>query len=207
MRFTPLAVLAFVGVTALTILSLSPARAAKPPAASPLDDAPFRFGDGRTLTFTVHGGYQASSSRAMQDALGRAQAELVEQLRSQSPPVEWTPPTDFVSKLVKSSDEKKFDDIIDSSALKEKVGPMYQFTLNVEVTPDAQREILKNDRAFRGGQRMLVLGKVLAGLVVALAAVAGFIRLDEWTKGYLTNGLRIGAIGLILAAVAALILA
>jgi hypothetical protein len=204
MRFTPLAVLAFLGVTALTALSLTPVRAAKPAAAEAVD-APFRFGDGRTLAFTVQGGFQASSSRAMQDALTRAQAELVDQLHAQSPPVEWTPPIDFMSKLVKNSSEKKFDDIIDNNTLKEQVGPMYQITLNMELTPDAQRDILRNDRSFRGGQRMVMLGRILAGLVVALAAVAGFIRLDEWTKGYLTNGLRIGAVGLILAAVAALV--
>jgi len=40
---------------------------------------------------------------------------------------------------------------------------------------------------------MLLLGKILASLLVLLSAVVGYVRLDEWTKGFYTGWLRLAA--------------
>jgi hypothetical protein len=44
---------------------------------------------------------------------------------------------------------------------------------------------------------------VLAVLVLILAAVAGYIRADEWTRGYYTGRLRVLAVGAVAAGAAA----
>ena len=38
------------------------------------------------------------------------------------------------------------------------------------------------------------LARIVGGLVLLFGAVAGSIRLDEWTKGYLTWPLRVAAL-------------
>jgi hypothetical protein len=44
---------------------------------------------------------------------------------------------------------------------------------------------------------MGLLGKILVGLVALLAVVTGYIRLDDWTKGYYTGWLRLAAWGIL----------
>jgi hypothetical protein len=43
--------------------------------------------------------------------------------------------------------------------------------------------------------RMVFLVKFLAGIVALLATVCGYLRLDEWSKGYYTKWLRLAAVG------------
>jgi len=43
--------------------------------------------------------------------------------------------------------------------------------------------------------RMVFLVKLLAGLVALLATICGYLRLDEWSKGYYTKWLRLAAVG------------
>jgi hypothetical protein len=205
MRPIYLVAAAALGLAAFSSLSFSPASAA--PAGAPAEESPFRIGDGRTLAFTVQGGFQTSPGRATHDALARAQEQIVEHLRQQEPPVRWAPTPEFIQKrLVKRSSEEESNTVVDPD-LQKVVGTLYRVKLDVEVGPDDQREILRQDRALRGKDRMFLLGRILAGLVVALAAVAAYVRIDEWTKGYLTGGLRLTAVGVVVAVAAALILA
>jgi hypothetical protein len=71
--------------------------------------------------------------------------------------------------------------------------------LHVELAPQDYRKFLENDRQVRAQSRMKVLGKGLAGLVAILAAVAGYFRLEEATKGYYTAWLRLVTLGLVAA--------
>jgi hypothetical protein len=205
MRPIYLVVAAALGLAAISSLSFGPASAA--PAGAPAEEPPFRIGDGRTLALTVQGKYQTSPGRATQDALLQAQEQIGDYLRQQDPPVRWVPTPEFIQKrLVKRSSEEEGKDVVDPE-LRDTVGTLWRVKLDVEVGPDDQREILRQDRALRGKDRMFLLGRILAGLVVALAAVAAYVRIDEWTKGYLTGGLRLTAVGVVVAVAAALILA
>ncbi|MGL4555374.1 MAG: hypothetical protein ACRC33_29755 [Gemmataceae bacterium] len=49
------------------------------------------------------------------------------------------------------------------------------------------------DRAETAGRRQGLLGRVVAAFVVAFALAAGYLRLEEWTKGYATRLLRLVA--------------
>ena len=74
------------------------------------------------------------------------------------------------------------------------------------ITQDDYRDILQRDSQYRMDQRLLWAGAGLAGLVVLFGAIAGYIRLDEWSKGYYTWWLRLGALGFLGVAGAGLML-
>jgi hypothetical protein len=82
-------------------------------------------------------------------------------------------------------------------------GSMCKVALHIKV-PVA--EMIKLDREYRTQLRMFQAGKVLAALVAVLAAVAGYFRLDELSKGYYTGWLRLAAIGFAGGAVGLLLL-
>ncbi|HEV3261836.1 MAG TPA: hypothetical protein VG013_33610 [Gemmataceae bacterium] len=81
---------------------------------------------------------------------------------------------------------------------------LYRVRVKVGVSPQELTEIKKvshdehvRNRKQRMEQRMLPLAQVLGGLVALLAAVAGYVRLDEWSKGYYRRWLRLGAAGFV----------
>ncbi|MDY3556419.1 hypothetical protein R5W24_005584 [Gemmata sp. JC717] len=78
-------------------------------------------------------------------------------------------------------------------------GELVYVEYDVEVTADQVRELRTQERVA-GGLR--VLGSLTA---IALAGFL-FLRADEWTRGYLTSWLAIGAATLAVAAAAALVL-
>lgn len=65
-------------------------------------------------------------------------------------------------------------------------------TLRVSLTRAAERELHDLDRRVVAADRMDTAGRGVAWLTVLFGAVAGFVRLDEWTKGYYTK--RLGAL-------------
>jgi hypothetical protein len=133
-------------------------------------------------------------------ALDTAREEVESYLARQDPPVRWKPSPGWVDKnLVKTRhpEPKNLDDPL--------LGEGYDVTLKVEVGPKQYREILEKDREGRARERSLLLARVLAGVVALLVAVVGYLRLDEATKGYYTLWLRLGALGLVGAVAAALV--
>jgi hypothetical protein len=130
-----------------------------------------------------------TSKDAFQDALEEAQARVYAYLRQQQPPVEWMPSREYVREhLVK---EQRPEPPKNFGA---PVGILRQVLLSVEVTPADYHVITRIDREYRMGQRLGWLARIVAGLVALLAAVAGYIRLEEWSKGYYTAWLRVGAV-------------
>jgi hypothetical protein len=138
------------------------------------------------------------SDDAYQDALEKAQKKVTEYLRARSPPVQWTPKTGEIGRLVK--DQKEEEPPRDVKEL----GLNHQTTLRVDISPEDFKKILQFDGRERMEERLLFLLKGLAAVVAVLAAIAGYIRLDEWSKGYYTGWLRLGAAGFVAAAVACL---
>ncbi len=133
---------------------------------------------------------------AKEDACTKAWEKLVEFLREHEPSLEWTPSVGFVRKNFAThwgSEE---------NAHLEGVGPVMQVPLYVELTPAKGELIVEQDKQFRVENRMNHLLKIFGGLVVLLAAVAGYMRLDEWSKGYYTGVLRVAAVIFIVASAA-----
>jgi hypothetical protein len=141
-------------------------------------------------------GWGEDEEQSWDHASEKVKARVDRYLRREVPGLEWYPSADYIRKhLVKESPERRQnrDENLDGRYLK-------CWAWKAEVSPRDWRDILHHDRELRAEGRMLVLGKILAGLVALLAVVAGYIRLDEWTKGYYTGWLRLGAVGLLAAA-------
>jgi hypothetical protein len=156
-------------------------------------------GDGKLPTWLVVSKWETTKADAEQSALSAAQIEVIDYVRSQEPPLEWTPSLDFVRTLRKVTKEEKKD-------FGSGVGHMYRVTLEVKVTPQSRKEMWQHDRNLRAQQRMLWLARLLAGMVALLAAVAGYFRMEEMTKGYYTGWLRLAAAGFVGAAAVMLFL-
>jgi len=140
---------------------------------------------------------------AMKDALNQAHAKVIAYLRSQNPPVFWTPSIDYIqARLIK----KPWKEQIKNETVAEKMEAMHYIRLEVEISPKDHADMLRLAREERVHERMFWLGKILAGVVVLLLGVAGYLRLDEQTKGYYTGWLRLATVGLMGVALAGLFL-
>jgi hypothetical protein len=74
--------------------------------------------------------------------------------------------------------------------------------LKVVVNTDTWKQIQKEIRLAEDHKRVLImrsrmvfLVKFLAGLVALFGTICGYLRLDEWSKGYYTKWLRLAAAG------------
>jgi hypothetical protein len=155
-------------------------------------------------SWTGHGvGITLESAR--QSALIDAYHQFLEYLKDQNPPIEWSPASpDFVLQHLKTEwkEEKIRED--DEIAKLRKLPTTYETTLAVAVLPKHREAILKLDQRYHSEQRMLWLGQVLGCVIALLAGIAGYVRLDEWTKGYYSGWLRLLAVGFVGAAGAGL---
>jgi len=70
---------------------------------------------------------------------------------------------------------------------------VFRIVYQVELTPQGWAELGREQRADRAGERMEVAARGLGLLTVLLGAVAGYIRMDEWTKGYYSGRLMLAA--------------
>ncbi len=176
-------------------------------------------------TWIIQSDKKISKEDALVDALREAQFKVREFLLEQNPPVTWIPEISFIRReLVKDFDVPKNGEIFKNiepeicqfsinghRAIEEtwkKVDPditeFHRVSLNVTITPEGWGKILEEQRndllRLRNSvmkDRMLFLLKIMVGMVALLATVAGYIRLDEWSKGYYTNWLRLAAMSCI----------
>lgn len=146
---------------------------------------------------------QPTPEEADADAVSHAQDVVEQKLREQDPPVHYRPPAAVVRHeyLVKSSRVIRDPTPEEQARLKDFAygdGRKYvEFT--VEVTAEQVREL-------RTGARLGAALRVVGGLAAAALAAFLFLRLDEWTRGYLTSWLAFAAVGLAGGVAAALVL-
>lgn len=159
---------------------------------------------GAPIQLTVTG-IGETHADAEEVAFEHAQQELAAYLRDQYPPIEWEPPANYVKQVVKVNEEVPTNDYEAEKGMTHKVRVV------LEITPEERVRIDQWDREYRQEQRaevlqdrMGLLARIVGGLVVLLATIAGYIRLDDLTKGYYSGWLRLAAAGIILAVGAAL---
>jgi hypothetical protein len=138
-------------------------------------------------------GWGNTREDAWQRALENARIELPSRLAEHELSLDWRPSRNDIQKLVKESEE------LPSRDVEEPVGLVHGVRLRIDVTAKDWQYILRQDQQTRAESRMLVLAKMLAGFVAFLGAVAGYLRLEELTKGYYTAWLRLAAIGFVTA--------
>jgi hypothetical protein len=153
---------------------------------------------GRSLGTVL--GWGENQEQAKEYALEKVRGRVEKYLHSQLPGLEWYPPKEYIhDRLLKDPPERRKDKDQEVEVGKGEhiMGKCWEW--RVEVTAEDRKDILRHDREGRVHQRMGLLGKILAGLLVLLSVVAGYIRLDEWTKGYYTGWLRLAAAGIVAA--------
>ncbi len=67
----------------------------------------------------------------------------------------------------------------------------------VMLTPEYLAEARRQGREDVVAARQMLLGKILAGILVALLVVCGYLRLEEWTRGYATRLLQIASLAVL----------
>jgi hypothetical protein len=143
-----------------------------------------------------------TESEADEDAIAQACDVVSRKLSELDPPIDYHPSpgevrTDFLRKESRAVHEP---DAAEKARLKDAGidGKLVYVEYDVEVTADQVRELRSQDRVSAGL-------RVLGGLFALVVAGFLFLRADEWTKGYLTSWLALGAVTLAGAAAAALI--
>ncbi len=174
------------------------------------------------VDWVVVGDFRETDDEAIKSALEKARDKVTEYLRSQSPPIEWSPdPAWIQEKLVRDliADQTKDLEFKDSHAVKvanhtalvettpfDVAGKrMFRAAVRVEVNQLARSEIEDQERQYqhkerieRATARQGVMVRVLGGLVALLVVIACYLRLEDATKGYYTTLLRLAAVAFVL---------
>ena len=124
-------------------------------------------------------------------ALDEAREKVGEYLAKQDPPIQWRPDANYIERngMVEYSDPVPTELGIDKD--------LQKVTATVKVTSKVFQDIQDQDRKLRAHDRQSFLGKILAGMVAGLVAIALYLRLDEATKGYYSLWLRLGSAALV----------
>jgi hypothetical protein len=144
-------------------------------------------------TSTIKGQISATPERAEADALIALREKAAEWLEPEVPR-SWKIPTPLLRSLIVDThdtpEEKPY-------------GTLYWAELKVNFSPDRRATLVQAYNRELIQHRLVALGGALAIVLIGLAAVSGYIRADEATKGYYTNRLRmlaaagVGAAGVI----------
>jgi hypothetical protein len=152
-------------------------------------------------------GFGATELQAKQEAINNGRETLMEYLASQGFSREWQPSNDFMQGMATWNPIKEQEDDDKAGVDLQVEGLKAQgWSVHFVLKSNDLDSLVAQEREYRSEQRMGMLGKGLAGLVALLAAVAGYFRLEEATKGYYTAWLRAGAIAFVGAAGAALLI-
>lgn len=153
---------------------------------------------------------QSARSNALRKAVEVVEASVNERLDGRRAiPARLMTPSYLEGMLVIAEEGKPEKDPEADNAIRAR----YKVSLNEgylnTVASEARKEWIaeeKEERQDRVGDRHLTLARILGGVLAVLLVAAGYLRLEEATKGYYTTLLRAGAIGLLLAAAAGLVL-
>jgi hypothetical protein len=145
----------------------------------------------------IPGDLCATEDRARADARRVLQAKVGEWL-APDVPASWIPPAALLQAMVV---ETKIDPRVSQRG--QEYGPTYAATLTADFSPRRRAELVDAYSRELVKHRLVTLGGSLGFVLICLAAVSGYIRADEATKGYYTNRLRmlaaagVGAAGVI----------
>jgi len=135
---------------------------------------------------------QATKELATKDALEQAQAWLIHTLG-----LSYAPAPEFIRARMKNFKDEPGKTVPE-------IGPTTKVSFELELTRAAWEELAATERDTLTMTRMGWLARPVAIFTVLLGSVAGYIRLDEYTKGYYTGRLRVLAVAVVAVATAAL---
>lgn len=139
-------------------------------------------GDGKVRSEELSGRGRTEKD-AEQLAIEKAYGWVANYVQTKLPEPRWTPSSDYVARRLvkeKTTNEREFGEL----------GVAKQVTVVVELTPADQREFLRRGRMF-------FLLKLVGALVLILATISVYLRLDDLGKGYYTGWLRLGTAAIV----------
>ena len=141
------------------------------------------------------GRLSATKERAVADARRQLRDEVASWLDPEVPR-SWTPPVRMLDAMILDEPQLK--------PIQKDYGELFEATLTVDASSQRRTALIEVYNRQLVERRMATLGATLAFILICLAAVSGYIRADEATKGYYTNRLRmlaaagVGASGVII---------
>jgi len=146
----------------------------------------------------------ASKEKALNDALAVARLKLAEKLAAFDPPIRTLPTVEQVrNEYIRPESvtevQPKAEDKAAWEAAKLDTNRVW-VDVDVELSDDQVRQL-------RSVGRLEKTGVFAAGAFVLALGLFGFLRLDAWTKGYLTTVIGIGVAAAVVAAMALLVAA
>ena len=139
---------------------------------------------------------------ALVDALTAARIEVMRQLEMLDPPVHARP-----SMVAMRNDYLRKDSVVEKNPtdseraewVANKLDPNRMWVeIDVELNDDQIQRLRSSERVN--------IGFRVGGVIFVMAlAISGFLRLDEWTRGYLTVWLAVGAFAIVGIAIAAML--
>jgi hypothetical protein len=144
---------------------------------------------------TVTGQLSANQQRAIADARHQLRSRIVHWLDPEVPG-SWSPPTRLIDAMILGQPQIR--------QIQKDYGELFEATLTVDTSPARRNALIEVYNRQLVARRMASLGGALAFVLICLAAVSGYVRADEATKGYYTNRLRllsaagVGAAGVII---------
>jgi hypothetical protein len=146
---------------------------------------------------SIPGEIGATEDRARAEARKAVEVRVATWLKPDVP-ASWKPPARLFQSLIV---ETKIEPHVSQRA--KEFGPLYVATMTADLSPRRRAELVDAYTHELVQHRLLTLGGSLGFVLICLAAVSGYIRADEATKGYYTNRLRmlaaagVGAAGVI----------
>jgi hypothetical protein len=131
---------------------------------------------------------------ARQLAYEDAHEKVLAHLAEHHPKLGWTPSREDLTRIGVIS--PKGEQAGEDPDTKKK---FYEVKLQVEIKTEHLQEIAKMARHQRMHDRQVLLAKILGGLVALLVVAAGYLRLEDLTRGYYTTLLRLAAFGTVAA--------
>jgi hypothetical protein len=125
----------------------------------------------------------ATEERAKADGRKALDTTVAEWLLPEVP-TSWTPPAKMVDALVKDT---RIQPVVKD------YGTLYVAELTVDSSAERRAALVDVYQQEQVTHRLTLLGGGLAFALICLAAISGYIRTDEATKGYYTNRLKLAA--------------
>jgi hypothetical protein len=143
----------------------------------------------------VKGRLSATKERAVADARRQLRDDVASWLDPEVPR-SWVAPVRMLDAMVVQGPELK--------TVQKSYGELFEATLTVDASAQRRTALVEVYDRQLVERRLATLGATLVFILICLAAVSGYIRADEATKGYYTNRLRmlaaagVGASGVII---------
>jgi hypothetical protein len=144
-------------------------------------------------------GYGRTPDAAEQVALEKARRLVEAFLRERFAPTGWQVPAELVqSDYLQNREVIRKQQVV--SQRKDNREEQFVAQYHVEISSNYLHDVQQSIRQQIVQHRHLKLARILAGLVALLLVCAGYLRLEEATRGYYTRALRLAAVVLVLLA-------